>query len=90
MHASMQKTFLNPEDDDFAMIAYIDYNKVYIREWNSPAALYTFEESKKAVDFYIDKLTKIKAAGMAEETTEQEPFSDVKYLSDNIYAECEG
>ena len=40
--------------------------------------------------FYIDKLTKIKAAGMAEETTEQEPFSDVKYLSDNIYAECEG
>ena len=80
----------NPEDGDFAMIAYIDYNKVYIREWNSPAALYTFEESKKAVDFYIDKLTKIKAAGMAEETTEQEPFSDVKYLSDNIYAECEG
>lgn len=51
MHASMQKTFLNPEDGDFAMIAYIDYNKVYIREWNSPAALYTFEESKKAVDF---------------------------------------
>lgn len=42
MHASMQKTFLNPEDGDFAMIAYIDYNKVYIREWNSPAALYTF------------------------------------------------
>lgn len=90
MHASMQKTFLNPKDGDFAMIAYIDYNKVYIREWNSPAALYTFEESKKAVDFYIDKLTKIKAAGMAEETTEQEPFSDVKYLSDNIYTECEG
>ena len=30
-----------------------------------------------------------KAAGIAEETTEQEPFSDVKYLSDNIYAECE-
>lgn len=89
MLASMQKTFLNPEDGDFAMIAYIDYNKVYIREWNSPAALYTFEESKKAVDFYIDKLTKIKAAGIAEETTEQEPFSDVKYLSDNIYAECE-
>ena len=43
-----------------------------------------------STDFYIDKLTKIKAAGMAEETTEQEPFSDVKYLSDNIYAECEG
>ena len=85
MHASMQKTFLNPEDGDFAM---------GLPNWknanNSPAALYTFEESKKAVDFYIDKLTKIKAAGMAEETTEQEPFSDVKYLSDNIYAECEG
>ena len=47
------------------------------------------KSSKKAVDFYIDKLTKIKAAGIAEETTEQEPFSDVKYLSDNIYAECE-
>ena len=57
------------------------------KEYNNHA--YTTQVLLQA-NFAPKKLTKIKAAGMAEETTEQEPFSDVKYLSDNIYAECEG
>ena len=53
MHASMQTSFINPLDGDFATVAYIDYRMVYFREWNTPAALQIFEESKDAVEFYM-------------------------------------
>lgn len=89
MHASMQKTFLNPADDDFATVAYIDYNMIYWKDWNAPAALRIFENSKEAVDFYVEKLTRLQEGGFAEAAREHEPFRDMKYVVENLYAECE-
>lgn len=89
MHASMQKTFVNPADDDFATVAYIDYNMIYWKDWNAPAALHIFDSSKDAVDFYIEKLTRLQECGFAETSGEHEPFRDMKYVVENIYAECE-
>lgn len=89
MHASMRRTFINPADDDFAMVAYIDYNMVYLRDWNAPAALHKFENSKDAVEYYVSELGRIRDTANAEMTKENEPFSDVKYVVENLYAECE-
>lgn len=88
MHASMQKTFLNPGDGDFATVAYIDYRMVYFRDWNSPASLKLFENSKDAVEYYMKQLNKIRQLQGAEETGEHEPFLDVEAVTENEYAEC--
>lgn len=88
MHASMQTSFLNPSDGDFATVAYIDYRMVYVREWNTPAALFVFEEAKAAVGFYMEKLSKLREISEAEQTKEHEPFLDMKYVMENKYIEC--
>ena len=89
MHASMQKTFINTITDDFAVVAYIDYNMVYFKDWNAPASLRKFEDSKEAVDYYMEQLGRIQAAKDVRVTEENEPFLDVKYVVENVYAECE-
>lgn len=89
MHASMQKTFVSARDDDFAMIAYIDYNMVYYKNWNAPASLKQFETAKEAVDFYITKLEQFRDCGFAEIAGENEPFCNMKYVVENLYVESE-
>jgi hypothetical protein len=85
----MQKTFIHAVTDDFAVVAYIDYNMVYFKDWNAPASLRKFESSKEAVDYYMEQLGRIQTSGDARITEENEPFLDVKYVVENIYAECE-
>ena len=89
MHASLLKTFINELTDDFATVAYIDYNMVYFKDWNAPASLHRFDTSKEAVDYYMEQLGRIQASKDAKITEENEPFLDVKYVVENIYAECE-
>ena len=89
MHASLLKTFINALTDDFATVAYIDYNMVYFKDWNAPASLHRFDTSKEAVDYYMEQLGRIQASKDAKLTEENEPFLDVKYVVENIYAECE-
>ncbi len=40
-----------------AMIAYLDYNKVYVKMPQESAFVHQFSNSKEAVDFYIEKIT---------------------------------
>lgn len=89
MHAAMQKTYLNPEDGDFATVAYIDYNMVYVRDWNSPVSLRKFDSSKEAVEYYLEQMEKIRMHADAELTSEHEPFVDVKSVAENLYVECD-
>jgi hypothetical protein len=84
MHASMQKTFINAVTDDFAVVAYIDYNMVYFKDWNAPASLRKFESSKEAVDYYMEQLGRIQTSRDARITGENEPFLDVKYVVENV------
>lgn len=88
MHASMQKTFVNVGDDDFATVAYIDYNMIYWKDWNSPASLRKFDSAREAVDFYFEQLEKLKQCELAQ-PAENEPFCNVKYIVENVYVECE-
>lgn len=88
MHASMQKTFLNPADGDFATVAYIDYHMVYFRDWNSPASLMRFENARDAVDYYMTQMEKIRQLPEVEMAKEHEPLLDVRCVAENRYTEC--
>lgn len=87
MHASLQKTFINRNNDDFAMVAYIDYNMVYLKNWNVAASLRCFDTSKEAVNYYMDQLERLCKCDLAELVEENEPFLDMKYVVDGIYTE---
>lgn len=87
MHACMQKTFLNPLNDDFAMVAYVDYNMVYLRAWNEPARLKQFEGAKEAVEYYMEQMERIRRVEGVRLSEQNEPFSDVEYAAENMYVE---
>lgn len=89
MKASMQRSFVNPLDDDFATVAYIDYYKVYYRLWNSPAVMKRFDDSKSAVLYYLEQLRRIRELEGIEETTEHEPFVNMQAINEDTYKECE-
>ena len=83
----MQRTFINTSDDDFATVAYIDYNMVYWKEWNAPASLRCFQTAKEAVDFYVEKLNVFRENAFASPAMEHEPFSNLVQIADDLYTE---
>lgn len=87
LHASMQRTFINTSDDDFATVAYIDYNMIYWRDWNAPASLRCFQTAKEAVDFYVEKLNELRENVFASPAMEHEPFCNLVQVADDFYSE---
>ena len=39
-----------------AIIAYLDYHKVYVKDVNQKEQTYSFQNAKEAVDFYVEKM----------------------------------
>ena len=39
-----------------AIIAYLDYHKVYVKDVNQKEQTYSFQNEKEAVDFYVEKM----------------------------------
>ena len=39
-----------------AIIAYLDYHKVYVKDVNQKGQTYSFQNAKEAVDFYVEKM----------------------------------
>lgn len=87
LHASLHRSYINTADDDFATVAYIDYNMVYWKNWNSPASLRRFDTAKEAVDFYVDTLNDLQKQTYASQITEHEPFSDLIQTEEGLYVE---
>lgn len=52
----MQRSFSCKEHLDSAMIAYLDYNMVYLKDWESAPVIYQFAGTKDAVDFYVEQM----------------------------------
>lgn len=50
----MQKSFRRNGQTTVATVAYLDYNMVYVADWNKAPVLWQFEQSKDAVDFYVN------------------------------------
>lgn len=52
----MQRCFCNKEHMGTAVVAYLDYNKVYLKDWEGAPVIYQFGQSKDAVDFYVEQM----------------------------------
>ena len=89
MRTSMQKTFENREDGDFATVAYVDYHMVYWKDWNAPAALRKFDTSGEAVNFYFEKLSQLRSKEFAEPAEEHEPLCSVVCQVGDVYVETD-
>lgn len=52
----MHREFLDAQGNVIAEISYLDYNKVYYRNPEEKGKLVSFDNSKEAVDFYIEQM----------------------------------
>ena len=72
----MQKTFRNRTTGKTAVIAYLDYNKVYQKIWENEPLIYQFEQSKDAVDYYVSQMERFSEDKQIEIAEEQEPIME--------------
>lgn len=78
--AVMQKTFRNRVTKQMAVLAYLDYNKVYQKLWNEEPVIYQFEQSKAAVDYYVGLIEQLFEDEQSEVLKEQEKLQEAKLL----------
>lgn len=52
----MKKGFYDTARNMRAVVAYMDYNLVYIKGWEDDPVMYQFEQSKDAVNFYLAQI----------------------------------
>lgn len=77
---AMQKTFRNRVTKQTAVIAYLNYNKVYRKIWNEEPVIYQFEQSKDAVDYYVGQIGQLFEDEQAEVLKEQETLMEAVLL----------
>lgn len=78
--AVMQKTFRNRATKQMAVIAYLNYHKVYLKIWDEEPIVYQFEQSKDAVDYYVSQMAQFLDDRQIELLKEQEPLMEAKLL----------
>lgn len=78
--AVMQKTFRNRITNRTAVIAYLNYNKVYQKIWDEEPIVYQFEQSKDAVDYYVNQIGQFLDDNQIELLKEQEMLMEAKLL----------
>lgn len=78
--AVMQKTFRNRVTKQTAVIAYLDYNKVYQKLWDEEPMIYQFEQSKDAVDHYVGLIGQLFEDEQSEVIKDQETLREAKLL----------
>lgn len=52
----MKKGFYDAKKGERVVIAYLDYNKVYLKERGAEPIVYQFAQSRDAVDYYVRQL----------------------------------
>lgn len=72
----MQKTFRNRTTGKTAVIAYLNYNKVYQKVWDEKPSIYQFEQSKDAVDYYVSQMERFSEDKQIERIKEQETLRE--------------
>lgn len=68
----MQKQVLNPDGSIKAEVAYYNYNKVCVKRENEPAEWREFDNSKEAVDYYIEEMLKLQPENGFEDKGEED------------------
>ena len=70
----MQRSFRNTETDASTVIAYLTYNMVYLKDWQSEPVIYEFDSSKDAVDFYVGQMERLSGDKKVKAQKEQCPL----------------
>lgn len=52
----MHRCFARNQTNEEAVVAYLDYNRVYLKDWDKKPMIYQFAGSKEAVDYYVNQL----------------------------------
>lgn len=60
----MQRRFTLSGNSVDAVVSYLDYNKVYVKEPGLPPEEKQFEQAMEAVDYYISKIQELKKDGV--------------------------
>jgi hypothetical protein len=76
---SMQHCFVR--DGDRAVVAYLNYRKVYLKEWQKEPVVYQFEDNGTAIDFYVEALQRLKKDGGGKEITEPLELVDAPLIN---------
>ena len=56
----MRRCFSRSDDGEEAVLAYMDYNKVYLRDWKKKPEIHQFDSAKEAVDFYVEQMERLR------------------------------
>lgn len=78
--AVMQKTFCNKVTRQTAVIAYLNYSKVYQKIWDDEPVIYLFENSKDAVDYYVSQMAQFSEDKQVEVLKEQEALMEARLI----------
>lgn len=74
----MQKSFLR--GDATATVAYLDYNMVYVADWEDEPVLWQFAQSKAAVDFYMEQLAAFSDGKEVRVSEEREALREARVM----------
>lgn len=70
----MQRSFRNVETEESVVVAYLNYNMVYLKDWQGEPIIYSFDSSKDAVDFYVGQMERLSGNKKVEIQKEQCPL----------------
>lgn len=76
----MQRCFCSNGQKSTAVVAYLDYHMVYLKEWEKAPVIYQFEDSKAAVDFYVKQLGRFLSDKTVKLQKEQEPLTEAPVI----------
>jgi len=76
----MQRCFCSSGQNNTAVVAYLDYNMVYLKDWEDDPVIYQFEHSKDAVDFYVKQMERFLSDKKVKIQKEQEPLVEASII----------
>ncbi len=72
----MQRCFCSNGQKTPAVVAYLDYNMVYLKDWETEPVIYQFAHAKAAVDFYVEQIDRFLCDKEVKVQKEQEPLME--------------
>lgn len=81
----MQRGFVDTLQNKTAVIAYINYNKVYLKDWSDKPIIYQFDSAKESVDFYVEQMERFLAEKHVMQMEKTVPLQDavtIKWTGD--------
>jgi hypothetical protein len=77
-NGELQRCFVR--DGEVAVVAYLNYRKVYLKEWQKEPVIYQFEDNSAAIDFYVAAMHRLRAGGDVKEKAEMLQLEDAPLL----------